>query len=164
MLAGGIVARLHPALPPLLDARTELELRRRVEAAGAAKERADARVKQAEVALALNRVELERSRKLAPEAVAQAKLESDELTFDMSNRELESARAEAHVALHDIEIATAALARAREGGGRGAEAEWLLRAPVAGRVLRVQQKSGGTVGVGYGTDRVGRSAEPGGGH
>ena len=35
---GRILARLHPVLPALLDARTELELRRRVEAARAAKE------------------------------------------------------------------------------------------------------------------------------
>jgi HlyD family secretion protein len=46
------------------------------------------------------------------------------------------------------EFAAAALARARETGSTAREAEWLLRAPIAGRVLRVPQKSGGTVGVG----------------
>ena len=149
VIAGTVIASLHPALPALLDARTELELRRRVEAARATKERADARVKQAEVALELSRREVERSRKLAEsKTVAQAKLESDELTFEMSGRELDSARADAHVAQHDIEVAAAALARARETGSTAREAEWLLRAPIAGRVLRVQQKSGGTVGVG----------------
>ena len=40
--AGAVVARLHPVLPALLDSRTELELRRRVELARAAKEAADA--------------------------------------------------------------------------------------------------------------------------
>lgn len=149
VVAGSIVARLHPVLPALLDARSELELRRRVEAAQAAQERAGARVKQAELALTLTRLDLERSRKLAEsKMVAQTKLESDELTFEMSGRELESARADAHVAQHDIDIAAAALARARQGGGTGAEADWLLRAPIGGRVLRVQQKSGGTVSVG----------------
>lgn len=149
MAAGSVIAPLHPALPALLDARTELELRRRVEAAQATKERADARVKQAEVGQELSRLEVERSRKLAEsKTVAQAKLESDELAFQMSGRELDSARADAHVAQHDIEIAAAALARAREAGSAAKEAEWLIRAPIAGRVLRVQQKSGGTVGVG----------------
>lgn len=147
--AGSVIARLHPVLPTLLDARSELELRRRVEAAQASKERADARVKQAELALELSRLELGRSRKLAEtQTVARAKLESDELAFEMSGRELDSARADAHVAQHDIDIAQAALTRAREAGAKGKEAEWLLRAPIAGRVLRVQQKSGGTVGVG----------------
>lgn len=147
--AGSIVARLHPVLPALLDARSELELRLRVEAARAAKERADARVKEAEVAVELNQRELGRSRKLAEsQTVARAKLESDELAVQMSGRELESAHADAHVARHDIEIAEAALTRARDTGSKTNQAEWLLRAPIAGRVLRVQQKSGGTVGVG----------------
>ncbi len=46
---GSIVARLHPVTPALLDARTELELRRRVEAARASKERADARVEASRI-------------------------------------------------------------------------------------------------------------------
>ncbi len=149
VVAGSVIARLHPALPALLDARTELELRRRVESAQATKERSDARVRQAEVGLELSRLELGRSRKLAESnTVSRAKLESDELAFEMGGRELDSARADAHVAQHDIDIASAALARAREAGSTAREAEWLLRAPIAGRVLRVQQKSGGTVVVG----------------
>lgn len=147
--ASSVIARLHPALPTLLDTRTEQELRRRVEAAQAAKERADTRVKQAQVGLEQSRLELGRSRKLAEsKMVAQAKLESDELAFQMSEREVDSALADAHVAQHDIDIATAAVARAREAGGRATEPEWPLRAPIAGRVLRVHQKSGGTVVVG----------------
>ena len=146
---GSIVARLHPVTPALLDARTELELRRRIEAARASKERADARVKQAESALELTRLEVGRSRKLAEtNMVARAKLDSDELAFQMAGHELDSARADAHVAQHDIDIATAALTRTRDAGSQGKETEWPLRAPIAGRVLRVQQKSGGAVGVG----------------
>jgi HlyD family secretion protein len=149
VVAGGVIARLHPVMPALLDARTEQELRRRVEAAQAAKERAEARVKQAEVGMEQSRLELERSRKLAEsKMVAQAKLESDELGFQMSERELDSARADAHVAQHDIDIATAAVMRARDASGKGLQPDWPLRAPIAGRVLRVQQKSGGTVAVG----------------
>src|SRR6185437_551570 len=147
---GSVIARLHPVTPALLDARMELELRRRVEAARASKERADARVLQAGSALELARLEVGRSRKLAEtNMVARAKLESDELAFQMAGHELDSARADAHVAQHDIEIAAAALARTRdEGRSQGEGGEWPLRAPIAGRVLRVQQKSGGAVGVG----------------
>jgi len=159
VVAGGVIARLHPTLPALLDSRTELELRRRVEAARAAKDRADARVNQAEVGLAQSRLEVERSRKLAEsKLIAAAKLDADELAFQMSGRELESARADAHVAQHDIDIAVAALARARDVGQKGSEADWLLRAPIGGRVLRVHQKSGGTVGVGTSLAELG---EPG---
>ncbi|MGB8693084.1 MAG: HlyD family efflux transporter periplasmic adaptor subunit [Steroidobacteraceae bacterium] len=146
--AGTAIARLRPALPALLDTRTELELRRRVEAARAAKEAADARLARSGVALVQARREAERSRQLAQsQMVAAAKVESDELALAMANQELESARADAHVAQHEIDISVAALARARDGG-RGGGTEWSLTAPIAGRVLRVQQKSGGTVGVG----------------
>jgi HlyD family secretion protein len=147
--AGTTIARLRPALPALLDARTELELRRRVEAAQAAKEAADARVRRSGVAVAQARLEAERSRKLAEShMVATAKVETDELALAMAGQELESAKAEAHVAQHDIDISIAALARAREAGRGGGGSSWVLAAPIGGRVLRVQQKSGGTVSVG----------------
>jgi HlyD family secretion protein len=147
--AGSPVARLRPALPALLDRRTELELRRRVEAARAAEEAANARVARSQVAVAQASLEAARSRKLAEShLVAAAKLETDELTLAMAGQELESAKADAHVARHDVDIAVAALARARDAGHESTTADWLLAAPIDGRVLRVQQKSGGTVGVG----------------
>lgn len=145
--AGETVARLHPVVPALLDSRTELELRRRVDAARAAQERAAARLAQGQVALEQARVEVERSRKLAEsKLIAVAKLESDELTYQMAQRELDTASADVHVARHDVDVAVAAVSRAHEGART--DADWLLKAPIAGRVLRVQQKSAGTVSVG----------------
>jgi HlyD family secretion protein len=145
---GAIIARLHPALPALLDSRTELELRRRTEAARAAKEAAEARVARSQVALLQARLEAERSRKLAASRlVAAAKLQTDELVLEQATHELESARADAHVAQHEIDIAMAAQTRARTGQTIGGSV-WPLAAPIAGRVLRIQQKSSGTVGVG----------------
>lgn len=147
--AGDIVAHLRPVIPALLDSRTELELRRRVEAARAAQERAAARLAQSQVALEQARLEVERSRKLAAsKLIAAAKLETDELAFLMAQRELDSASADVHVAKHDVDIAVAAISRAHEGTRPNADAEWLLKAPIAGRVLRVQQKSAGAVNVG----------------
>jgi HlyD family secretion protein len=146
--AGAVIARLHPALPALLDSRTELELRRRAEAARAAKESAEARVARTQAALVQARLEAERSRKLAADQlVPAAKLQSDELLLVQVTHELESARADAHVAQHEIDIAVAAQARVRAGSSGGASA-WPLTAPIAGRVLRIQQKSAGAVGVG----------------
>jgi HlyD family secretion protein len=99
------------------------------------------------VALVQARSEAERSRKLAAsKLVAAAKLESDELALELATHELESARADAHVAQHEIDIAIAAQARVRDGGQGGGV--WPLAAPIAGRILRVQQKSSGTVTVG----------------
>ncbi|HET7755853.1 MAG TPA: HlyD family efflux transporter periplasmic adaptor subunit [Steroidobacteraceae bacterium] len=145
--AGEPLARLRPVIPALLDVRTELELRRRVEAARAVQERAAARLAQSQVALAQARLEVERSRKLAESRlIPAAKLDSDELAFLMAQRELESANADVHVARHDVDIAVAAVSRAREG--KRSDADWVLKAPIAGRVLRVQQKSAGNVAVG----------------
>lgn len=145
--AGQTVARLRPVVPALLDSRTELELRRRVEAARAAQERAAARLAQGQVALEQARLEVERSRKLAEsKLVAVAKLESDELGFLMAQREIDTANADVHVARHDVDVAVAAVSRAHEGART--DEDWLLKAPIAGRVLRVQQKSAGTVSVG----------------
>jgi HlyD family secretion protein len=147
--AGSVVARLRPALPALLDSRTELELRRRVDGARAAKQAADARAARAQVAQVQARLDGERSRKLAEaHLIATAKLQTDELALAMTAQELESAKADAHVAQHDIDIAVAALERAREAGRGGGNTDWPLAAPIAGRVLRVQQKSGGTVNLG----------------
>jgi len=145
--AGQTVARLRPVIPALLDSRTELELRSRVEAARAAQERAASRLAQGHVALAQARLEVERSRKLADsKLIPAAKLESDELAFLMAQRELDTASADVHIARHDVDVAVAAVSRAREGTRVGAD--WMLIAPIAGRVLRVQQKSAGTVNLG----------------
>jgi HlyD family secretion protein len=147
--AGDTVAHLRPVIPALIDSRTELELRRRVEAARAAQERAGARLAQGQVALEQARLEVERSRKLAEsKLVPAAKVETDELAYLMAQRELDSANADVHVAKHDVDIAAAAISRAREGIRSDANADWFLKAPIAGRVLRVQQKSAGTVNVG----------------
>lgn len=156
--AGETVARLHPVVPALLDSRTELELRRRVDAARAAQERAAARQAQAQVSLEQARLELERSRKLAEaRLIAAAKLESDELTHLLAQRELDTASADVHVARHDVEVAVAAVSRVHEGARSGAD--WLLKAPIAGRVLRVQQKSAGTVNVGTALIEFGEPAD-----
>lgn len=147
--AGETVARLQPVIPALLDSRTELELHRRVEAARAAQERSTARFAQSQVALQQARLEVERSRKLAEsKLIPAAKLETDELAFLMAQRELDTSSADMHVARHDVDVAVAAVSRAQERTRTDAQAAWLLKAPIAGQVLRVQQKSAGTVNVG----------------
>jgi HlyD family secretion protein len=146
--AGAPVAVLRPALPALLDTRTELELRRRLEAARAGLEAAEARVARTAVAVTQAQLELARSRKLdETHMVAAAKLEGDALVLAMAEQEQQLARADAHVAKHDIDIAAAALVRAR-GTDPARGGAWRLVAPIAGRVLKVQQKSAGTVAVG----------------
>ena len=137
---GDIVAVMHPAAPPLLDARTERELEERVGAAEAALARAKTSVAHANAALAQNRADAQRTQKLAAQGfVSPTQRERDDLKVTLSAREAEAANFEQHAAEHQLELARAALTRSRQGwhtagGGRGERFD--IRSPVAGRVLR----------------------------
>jgi len=146
---GDVVAVLHPAAPPLIDARTERELDERVGAAQAALARASTGVEHARAALAQNRADAQRTQKLATQGfVAPAQLERDELKVTLSAREAEAADFERHAAEHQLELARAALTRSRQGwqSGRGERLD--IRSPVAGYVLRVTQESEAVVALG----------------
>lgn len=144
--AGDVVAALTPVLSPLLDERSLRELRARVEAARAGVERATARVEGAKVAVAQARNEARRSEELARQGfVAATKLETDRLALLAAQKDQDAALAERHVATHDAEQARAALSAVQRDGSGPAFA---LRAPVAGRVLRVVQPSEASVALG----------------
>lgn len=143
---GDIVATLTPVLSPLLDERSLRELRARVEAAQANVQRATARVEGAKVAVLQAANEARRSEELAAQGfVAATKLETDRLALQAAQKDRDAALAERHVAAHDAEQARAALSAVqREGNGPA----FVLRAPVAGRVLRIVQASEASVGIG----------------
>lgn len=136
---GDILAVMIPAAPPLLDVRTERELQERLGAAEAEQMRARAAVERAQAALTQARSDLERTRQLAKEGlVSAAQLEQQELAATLRARELEAAQFESHVAEHQVDLARAALTRARKGAGAGERLE--IRSPVNGQVLRVIQE------------------------
>lgn len=144
--AGALLATLTPVLPAMLDERTRREQQVRVEIAQAQTQRAAARIEGAKVALAQARNEQQRTEQLAKQGfVAPTKLETDRLTVLAAQKELDVAVEDSHVATHEVEQARAALlALTSPGGGRG----FALRAPVAGRVLKVVQPSEGVVALG----------------
>jgi HlyD family secretion protein len=146
---GDVVAVMHPAAPPLIDARAEREFEERVGAAQAALARACTAVEHARAALAQNRADAQRTQKLAAQGfVSSTQLERDELKVTLSAREAEAAEFERHAAAHQLELARAALTRSRQGwqSGRGERLE--IRSPVTGRVLRVTQESEAVVALG----------------
>jgi HlyD family secretion protein len=158
--ADQVVATILPQAPALLDARTREELVARVGAAEAATLRATARVQQASVSLAQARADLERTRKLAASQLASAaKLEQDTLLVDARSKELEAARAEAHVAEHELEVAKAALRESSGDAPKTATRVWQVRSPVAGQVLRVNQESEAPVAIGQPIMEIGNAAE-----
>jgi HlyD family secretion protein len=143
---GAVLALLSPALAPLIDDRSLAGLQARVEAAEAGVLRAAARVDRARVALEQARNEAARTEQLATRGfVAPTKLEADRLAVAAAGKELEAADQDRHVAKHDVDQARAALGTAREGR---AARPFEVRAPVAGRVLKVAQSSEATVALG----------------
>lgn len=146
---GAVLAAMTPAAPPFIDARTERELQERVGAAEATLARANTQVEHARAALAQNRADAQRTQKLAAQGfVSSTQLERDNLKVTLSQREVEAADFERHAAAHQLDLARAALTRSRQAAQIGKGEQLEIRAPVAGRVLRVAQESEAVVTLG----------------
>jgi HlyD family secretion protein len=144
--AGEPVAVLQPALSPLLDERTLREQRAQVSVAEANVRRAEARIGQSRVALQQALNEVQRSQQLATQGfVSPTKLETDRLTAQAAQKELDAAVQERQVAAHEVEQARAAVAAVQASGGSRA---FVLSAPVSGKVLKVLQTSEAMVPLG----------------
>jgi HlyD family secretion protein len=154
--AGAVVAALTPVLPPLLDERTLREQQVRVDIAQAQVQRVAARVEGARVQLEQARNEQRRSEQLAKQGfVSPTKLDTDRLAALAAQKELEVAIEERHVAGHEVEQAKAALLAVQRPA---ASRSFALRAPVAGRVLRVVQGSEASVPLGTPLLEIGDTA------
>jgi HlyD family secretion protein len=157
------LAVLSSVLPVMLDERTRLEMRARYEAAQDNVSRSVSRTARAQVSLDQARNEVTRSEKLVQQGfIAPIKVETDRLATLGAQREVEGAAAERRMAGHELEQARAALgavpssavvAGVISGVISGAAAPnksggYTVRAPSAGRVLRVLQTSEGAVALG----------------
>lgn len=145
--AGEVVARLQPLLTPLLDERSRREQQARVEASQAGVLQAGKRVEATRVMLERARDELRRSEQLAQQGfIAPTKLSVDRLAVQGAQKDLETAVAGEHIARHELQQAQVALGLVRAPVPSTAAFE--LRAPVAGRVLKVHLTSEATVALG----------------
>ncbi len=151
------LAVLSAVLPAMLDERTRRELRARVEAAQDNVSRATSRTARAQVSLDQARNEVWRSEQLVQQGfIAPIKVEADRLATLGAQREVEGAAAERRMAAHELEQTQAALGAVQPfGGGAGkgmraanSSSSLTVRAPSAGRVLRVLQISEGAVALG----------------
>lgn len=149
--AGEVVARIAPAASAPLDARSRAEAAGRLEAARAALAEARSAVERARVAATQAERDLSRARDLASGGSASpADVEAAELARNARAEEGRMAVSAAARAAGEAEAARAALAAheipsARAGRPGGALE---LRAPVAGRVLRVVRESEGPIAAG----------------
>jgi HlyD family secretion protein len=148
VLANATLARLTPALPAMLDERTQRELQARVEGAQARVQQAAARIERAQVALTQAQSDTQRSEALARQGfIAPTKLESDRLGSLASQKEVKAAVEDRHVAQHEVEQARAALGVARPLD-KPTAGVFAVHAPAAGQVLRVLQASEAMVVLG----------------
>jgi HlyD family secretion protein len=138
--SGDVVARLAPAAPQLIDARTRTVLQQRVGSADAGRRAAAAQVQRAQTALSQATLEAGRSDQLAQQALAAAQAEQGMADFALAE-------------------ARAALAQAEPSAGDRPVGLWEIRSPVNGRVLKLHIESTSPVTAGLPLLEIGDTAE-----
>lgn len=137
--AGDVVARIAPAP---FDEPSARQARARLDGARALAVQAAARVRLADAALGQARRDAGRTRRLLDAgALAPRALEEAELAARARADEYAAARAQATAARADVDAATAALLYAGGDAGGPARGVVTVRAPSAGRVLRLAERS-----------------------
>ncbi|MFM1856605.1 MAG: hypothetical protein RLZ83_1914, partial [Pseudomonadota bacterium] len=145
--AGAVLARIDAQPAPLQDARALREARARVAVAQAAWRLAGTQVEAAQVAVAQADNAARRSTQLHQDGfVSPAQADTDRLAALAAQRALQAARDGERIARQELDQARAALAPGGAGGAEGGQVE--VRAPVAGRVLRLIASSQTPVSAG----------------
>jgi len=151
---GDALAEIAPVVSPLLDARTRAEAEAHLGAAESAQGQARAQMARATLASELAQQDLERSRKLAAAgSIASQALEQAEFAARMRAEEVSSAIFSSKVAAEEARVARVTLGKDSDGAGRDRHVDVL--SPIAGTVLRIQQKSAGVVQAGASLVEVG---------
>ncbi len=149
VVAGAVLASLSPLLSPLLDERALREQTAHLESAQAMVRRAVTRIESARLGIAQVAVELRRNEQLVKEGfITPSRMETDRLADRAARKEVDSVIQEHEMAQHDMEQARAALDVLRQPASTVSARAFELRAPVAGKVLRVLQPSEATVAMG----------------
>ena len=141
---GQTLAQIVPQAPSLLDSRSRAEATARLRTSQSALLQAQANVTHAQLSLEHAQGDAERMRKLAangtvnPDDAAHTQFE-----VNLRTQELASARFGADTAAHEVEMATAVLAR--YGNPSQQRDAFEIASPIEGRVLRVVQSSAGAI-------------------
>ena len=143
------VATLWPVNPALLDERSRAEQSARVGAMQAAVARSHANVERAQASLEQARIELRRSETLARQGfVSPNQNETGQLGVRLREQELESARQEEDAARHELEQSRIALKSFSSSTTGTRQGPYEIKAPVSGKVLKLNVQSEGTVQAG----------------
>jgi len=151
---GAALVRLEPLRAEVLDPRQRAAAEAGVAAAKAAVSAAEQNAEAAKASADLAQKELERIRKLRADGhVTQDAEDRAAAEAERSGAQLRSAQFAADTARYDMEAARTALRYAAEPAA--AKEPIIVRAPVAGRVLRIPRKSEGVVTVGQALMEIG---------
>ena len=143
------LALLWPTSPAMLDARSRAEQLAHSGAMQASLAKAQANRERAQAALEQARADLQRSESLALQGfISSTQLESGRLNLRLRDKELESARQEELTARYTLAQARAALGQFTNAPAEGTQTAFEIKAPVAGKVLKIHQQSEGLVMAG----------------
>ncbi|MCA1963417.1 MAG: HlyD family efflux transporter periplasmic adaptor subunit [Prosthecobacter sp.] len=138
---------IEPALAPLLDARAQAQAEARVQAADAARLRAQESLEMARTAAKFAKANWERVRKTTDAgSISISDRELIEREAEMRAQEVRAGEFALRVADYELAQAKAALLSLAAPAESMAAVE--VRAPISGRVLRVQQESAMTIAAG----------------
>ena len=144
-----VVAVMQPAVPSFHDARTHEELKAALSAADAGVRLAEAEVRRIEAALAFARTDLERAVQLArTDNISRKALDRARLDVETGEAGLASAKAQMEVRRSERASVAARLAEPTSETGAGQACCIQLRAPVTGRILKINQESEAVVAPG----------------
>ncbi len=143
------LARIAPADPSLLDARTRTEAEARVRVATAGYSQATAVVDRAQEALELAQLEFDRAKKLLPNnAISQSEYDIADNRLRLAAAEVRSAESAQHVARYEIDQAEAAIRYIESEYDPHEENLFRVVAPIDGTVLEVYREDSGIVDSG----------------
>lgn len=146
---GQVLAVIEPARSVALDPRTRAQTQAQVSAAGAALAVAQENARAAAAAAELAQQERVRAESLRQSNFLSAQaLETARSTETRAQATQQAAAYAVKVARFELEMARAASASTARLQASGAAEQLLVRAPVAGRVLRLQHESEGAVAAG----------------
>jgi HlyD family secretion protein len=144
-----VVAVMQPTVPSFHDARTHEELKAALSAADAGVSLAEAEVRRIEAALTFARSELDRAVTLArSDNISRKALDKAKLDVETGEAGLASGKAQLEVRRSERASVAARLAEPTGESGTTPTCCIQLRAPVSGRILKINQESEGVVPAG----------------
>ena len=144
-----VIARMQPTDPEFLDPRALAQARARVSAAEQRLQSAKANLAKAEAAVNFAETEMGRLRLLLKSnSTSQSEFDTAQLAFRIRTEEAKTAGFAVDIAEYELELEKAALMLTDPDRGDESEIELAIRAPIDGRILRINQESSAVVTAG----------------